>query len=276
MLGFWLVYQATSPWAGSVLEIRRFEREGPQYYKADGTSADLDARVRTATAAIRQRQYDRATDGLQIARRLDPRNPLLDYLSAAIAYRQHRVPEALELIAAGNRKGTLRVYVNSHAAPDSWYWPETRVVAYLARNLLRDMPTDRRVLDLLLAMSEKLIWSEPPDAFRLLQAVELRQTAAKHLKAIAVKEGDTRLAKLCDRLIEEATRVRYAEERHVVGMQKALTEESRAWVMARAVGHDAPGSRRLLMLYMLEKRAQWADQLRRNYVRIRTNTTLEI
>ncbi len=274
-LGCWLIYRAASPWAGSLLEIRRFEREGSRYYKGDGQSGDLHARMRSATSAIRQRRYEQAARDVQVARKLDPRNPLLDYLSASIAYRQHRLPEALKMIEAGNRKGTLRIYVSGHASPDSWYWPETRLVAYLARNLLRDMPTNRRVLGLSLGMAEKLIWSEPPDAFRLLQAVELRQTAAKHLKAIALKEGDARLVKLCDRLIDEATRARYAEERHVVDMQKALTEESRAWVMTRAIGQRAPGSQRTLMLYVLEKRAQWADQLRRKYVRIRT-TGLEI
>ena len=45
--------------------------------------------------------------------------------------------------------------------------------------------------------------------------------------------------------------------------------------MVGALGRNAPGSLRLLMLYMLDRRARRADQLRRECLRIQTNTIPE-
>lgn len=265
-----LIYRAANPWAGAMLEIRRLEKNGPRYYRPHKHSGRAYSHVQQACYLIESRRYAAAAREVASAQRLDSLNPLLDYLAAVAAAQTHGTGAALSLIDQGNAKGTVRLYVDDDLSPEDWRWPEVKLVCYLGNRITKERPGDRSAITSVLVMTQKLIWAEPPDSLRILQALQVRQAAATCLKRIAAQTHDRELLNLHSDLVEEARRVRWAEERH----QTTQTGENRAWIISRAVGREAAGTRRLLRLQMLEKSAEWADQLRRDYIRRRDLTSL--
>lgn len=268
-LGAWAVYEAVNPWAGSVLDVRQLERKGPHYYWADARSGALYALVGRVREAVNRKDSDRALALIDEGRKLAPESPIFDYLAAVLAHKCGDRASMLKAIDGGNAKGVLRAYVPDSGTPDDWQWAEIVMIARLGTTIAAAPDADRAELVSVLKMAQKMAWCEPPEPERLLLAVEVRAGAARALATVARREGDEHLARTCDELIEEANQIRFAEDRHILHSRGESGAENRAWILSRAIGNQAQGSRKLLLLFLVEKRAEWADGLRREYLRTR-------
>lgn len=268
VVGFWLVYRLVNPWVGSVADIRRLDRDGPSYYRADTRSTMLNSHVRSVCAQFRRRRYREALAHARLGQSADAGNPLFDYLAACATAGQGHLNSALALIDKGNAKGRMRLYADARSSPDQWRWPEMVVIGYMGRRVLSERSHDRSALASVLLMAHKMAWADPPDPNRLIQALALRHSAARLLEE-AAEDHDRSLAELCRVLMDETRQVQFAVRRHLMEGKTEPAKESRAWILARAAGRRSAVSPELLALYVLEKQAEWGDQLRRDYLRVR-------
>ena len=145
-LGGLMVFRALGPWVSMEIQIKKIEITGSAYLR---TSPPLIVEhIASAHRALIRRHADKALAEIAAARKLDPSNPLFDYLRAAVvlhvrggrwrgeklmegdkssnadtARREPRSAEiisqpseaeraaALKVVDAGNAKGTLRFCV---------------------------------------------------------------------------------------------------------------------------------------------------------------------
>ncbi len=257
---------AASPWAYSVKDIKRLERSGPVYYKIDKSSSLLYDRLDNIYAAIKSGEPARALSEIGNGRADDPRNAIFDYLQAVVYSESGDNRTALKYIAAGNARRKMLLYANGNIAPERWQWPQFDLIRYVGKRIVRDPASDREDLLVVLQMGQQMMWSNPPDLVRLLQALEVRQSAARRLKLIGEKEGDRALVEMCLEIAEEGQRFRRAAGR-MLAQSEELNEDTRAWVIGRAIRGGDERFRRAAMLLYMEKQAERADNLRRQMLR---------
>lgn len=273
-LGAWMTDRAVSPWVGTLREMRRLEREGPDYYRADKRSSALYSRLEQAYFAIRRRDYDQALAHVAAGARDDPGNPLFDYMEACVHWEMNNQDRALAAVRSGNSKGLLRLYASLAVPPDRWQWPQFDIIRYTAKRIVADPGTDESTLAAVVVMGHKMAWCEPSDPVRLLQGIDVRQAAAERLEKVAERNGRLDIAELCRDIIDEGNALRRGVRRRI-DRDSAFQDDTRAWIITWAVRRSDPRFRRIASLMRLEKQAEWAAQLRSRCLRPRNLEELE-
>lgn len=261
LLGLWLVLMAASPWTDSLSDVRRLQRGGAVYYRADSRTTRLYDRLNSAYLAIERRQIDRAMLEVRAAQKADPRNPLAFYLEGVVYFETGDTAAALDAVNAADGRGVLRLYASKDVPAATWRWPEFDLIRLTGRRIVDERPDDQRALVSVVRMGQRLAWCEPPDLIRTLQGLEVRQEAAAKLRLLAQKEGDRRLEKLCIGLVEEGRAFRSGTRREL-GSSSPFYDDSRATIIARSMRRNDPRFREAAALLYLEKQAKWASELR--------------
>ena len=267
-LGTWAIYRLLNPWAVSVWDIKQLEKSGPKYYHSDKSASTQYEHVQQACCAIGQNLLDQAILEIRAGCSADPDNPLFDYLEATVAYRKKNLPLALGFINLGNSKGILHGYTTASLPPDRWQWPEISLIAYTGKRIIRDPSADKDALVSALKMGQKLIWREPQDMSSLMLGLELRDCAAKKLMELAQKNGVKLDAKLYRDLLAES-RLLYRAIRKQMFVDSLFHEDSRAWIIGKALQDEDRKFRDTAMLLYLEKQAGKADRMREKNLKIK-------
>ena len=260
-----LVYRAVNSWAGPMMEIKRVQREGSKFYKLDQRSTALYNHIQQAAWYIRSRHSHAALKQIGAGEKLDPANPVFDYLRAQTAAEQGDMPTALARIRRGNAKGVMRTYGSRNVPPGWWRSGEIDIAARLAKHIAEDQSAAAPDIEAALAMTEKLTWCEPTDLDKLLTAVLTRHAVAKRLHSVAKKKGDRQLADLCQALMTESRLASFAVRRRLALIGNDST--TRATVIGRTLRGSDQEFRNATMLYVRDRQAALADECRRELLK---------
>lgn len=263
----WYVYRAIDPWAGPMREVRQLQHNGPRFYKVNDKSTRLYNLTKQAFFATKKEHSSEAREAIRLGRDLDPRNPVFDYLEASLLWAEGDRKGALKEMDSGNTGGVLRAYSTDQTSPDRWQWPEIDQIKNVGTEIAEDPNSSKAELISVLRLGHKIVWSEPSDFRRLLQGAALRKHAAERLLPIAKEEGNRRLEKLCEELIQENAALRTAAKRRLAKDDPFLAG-SRAWIVSRALDKHDPEFRYAAMLLIREKQAEWGIEFRKKYLRI--------
>jgi hypothetical protein len=264
----WMLYITVNPWAGSLAEIRRTQHRGSKYYRMDHYSSSQYEHIQEAARTINKKMPEQAIKHIETAQAKDPKNPVFDYLRAALAYDEGNVEQAAEFINAGNNKKALRLCATSRISPERWQWAEIGIIDRLSRQISTDPKSNKALLTAAVLMSDKIIWCEPPDIVRLLEGLNARQQPTERLLAIANKEQDKTLALHCQSILDEGQSFRKRLRGHFL-MRGKTEGGTRAWILGRALHDKDPEFRKAAWLTGIDMQAEWADRMRREQLRIK-------
>lgn len=268
LVAAWMLYITVNPWAGSLIEIQRTQQRGSKYYRMDHYSSSQYDHIQEAVRYINSNIPGQAIEHIKAAQAKDPKNPVFDYLMAALSYNQGDLKSTAKHMAAGNNKKALRLCATVNVSPDRWQWTEINLIDHLSRQITESPKSDKALLRAAILMSDKIIWSEPPDIVRLIQGLSARQQPVERLLAIAQKEHNKTLALHCRSILDEGQSFRKHLRRHFL-MRGKIEGGTRAWILGRALHDKDPRFREAAWLTGLDSQVEWASRMRREQLKIK-------
>ena len=271
MLAGWMIFNALGMFAGSVANDKQL-----QSYFTSENSTRLYEITQESVCASEQKLFDEALKQAQTGQSEAPANPLFNYLEAIAAWKSGNMSSTLKAIDAGNAKGILAFYAPENLPPDRWQWPEVRLISGLGIAIVKDASSSKHALISSLIMGHKLVWSDLPDIARILHGIHLRKAAAEKLLLLAKKENDPALAKLCQKLIDEASQLENAVSTgNISDTGKGIVLDGVRVLMANEYNKHDPRMKDTAMLMMRVKQTQIAGNLRKKYLHTRSLGVLE-
>jgi len=177
-LGLYSFISLTGPLFNPRREIQFIRDHTPKYYIADNRSSTLYSYCQRTTAAIREGRIDDARRLAGQGSKLDPDNPLFDYLLAAAAAADDDIDSAKKSIARGNAKGDFVLYSTIRSMPDRWSRSETMTFNHAVRQLVKASPGDLGTLLAVYDLAQKLVFCRPADPSVFSSGLFLRRYVA--------------------------------------------------------------------------------------------------
>ncbi len=265
VLGIWMIYIAVNPWAGSLIDVRRLEKNGPVYYRSQPRDNEHYQQVQRFCETFRMGQYK---DALSLALNIsmqDTENAMVHYLLASAYIVNKNYKNAIDSIKTGNGRIKIRIYVPDKIAPQNWSWQEFNVINKAAKLAIEQLSNDEDALNAIMVMGHKIAWCDPPAFDNIMIGLNIKKSAARKLFNLAYSQGDAILAKKYDEVINECRKIIRAIRRDI-NQDDVFFEASRAFIISRALNNQRDDYKIAVFLLSFEKIAEQADLTRRKYL----------
>jgi|GEM_PF-3378180 len=253
-----------SPWVGFYNDIWRLRVRGGVHYRINPQFTRLYYHVQWICYHLDPRYSGEVKSYIREGQAKAPSNPVFDYLQASVMQREDDLTGAVRCIDKGNGKGIMRLYATYREPADQWQWPEISIICHTGKMLAKDESVPNEVLISVLKMGDKILNCEPSDSTKMLQAIDLMQSACRVLLKKAREDRDVRLEKVCTELSDRLHSLTIAINR-TYAHRSPSSGDSQAWVVGRTAGNSNRRLRNDAMLLFRERQAEWADKLRREH-----------
>ncbi len=182
VLGMYSFVALTSPWFNPKRAIESIRESTPRLFVTDDRNSQLYDYCEGAAKAIRSGRVEDARKLIGKASKMDPGNPLFDYLLARVAVADNDSDSALKFIKSGNSKGKLAIYASSRVRPDRWSRTEVGEISHLVRLIVK-VKSDLNALIPLFDVGQKLVFCQPADYSVVSYGLFIRRFVATRITA---------------------------------------------------------------------------------------------
>ncbi len=162
VLGIYSLVNLAGPWLSPKSQIDAIRKSTPRIYVTDDRNSLLYGYCQTAVTDMREGKLSDARSVIEKGSKIDPKNPLFDYLKARAAFVDNDLDTAMKCIKNGNNKDTFLIYSSNRIRPDKWNRLEVGEVSHLVRQLVK-VKTDLKSLVALYDVGQKIIFCQPAD-----------------------------------------------------------------------------------------------------------------
>ena len=216
-----------------------------------------------AVKCLRVGRPDEALPVIAECSKADPTNPLFDFLRAAALWDEGKSKEATDAISVGAAKPAMHLYGTSHRDPNDWQWNEIERLCECAQDMINQHRTDKRILVAAIVMTDRIVWSEPPNVVRINRGISVRRSGAIFLRVLALSAGDQSLIRMCDELIHEGRKFSTGVNRKTSGERFSLG--MRAWALQGLLKqHDRYAVP--VTIVRIDEQARWTKACRDEYL----------